>query len=95
VLSDWERAELRGIEERLRADGGLPAASARWGAPPTSWLRSLGFACLVIGWLVALSGLVLASGASSLPAALLASTCGAWWVWRARGAGRGSRPADR
>jgi Flp pilus assembly protein TadB len=95
VLSDWERHELRGIEERLRADGGLPAASARRGASPRWRLRSLGFACLIIGWLLAMSGLVLASGASSLPAALLASTGVAWWVWRARGAGRGSRPADR
>jgi Protein of unknown function (DUF3040) len=88
MLSDWERQELDRIEAGLRDDGGL-AASLERRKPPPHLRAGLVRGAIVVGLLIAVSGIVLGAAGVFWQGALLAGACYGWWRgWGQRSAVR-------
>ena len=88
MLSDRERQELALIEEGLRDDGGI-AASLDRRRPPPHLRPGLIRSAIVVGLLIAVSGVVLGAAGVFWQGALLAGAGYGWWMgWGRRSAVR-------
>jgi hypothetical protein len=84
MLSEREQQELAQIEENLRADSRLAAFLLGRRRPPLHLRRGVVRTAIVVGLLIALSGLVLGAGGLLLQGALLAGAGYGWWIWRGK-----------
>jgi Protein of unknown function (DUF3040) len=89
MLSDRERQELGLIEAGLRDDSRLAASLVGGRRPPPHLRPRVVRTAVVVGLVIALSGLVLGAAGVFLQGALVAGAGYGWWV------GRGRRSAER